>query len=184
MSLQDIIKKILADTQGDLQAIDAQSADKKKALEALYAEKEGMDKKELEAKAAIALKSVEDKTASMARRENAKAVQLSKRELLDEALEKFLTSLQEADDKLYVQVCEKLIAGLPFKEGTMMVPVSREALTKKMAPEFDVKTTNDFKGGFKAIHNGSEIDNSFESLVRSEYRSDLEMYLADQLKLV
>jgi vacuolar-type H+-ATPase subunit E/Vma4 len=184
MSLQDIIKKILADTQGDLQAIQAESAGKKKELEALYATKEAADKKELDAKAAVALKSVEDKTASMARRENSKAIQLSKRELLDEALEKFLVSLQEADDKLYTQVCEKLISALPFKEGTLLVPTKREALTKKMAPDFDVKTTNDFKGGFKATLNGSEIDNSFESLVRSEYRSDLEMYLADQLKLV
>ncbi len=184
MSLQDIIKKILADTQGDLQAIDAESADKKKHLESLYAEKKEADKKDLELKAAVALKSVETKTASMARRENAKAIQRAKRELLDEALNKFLTALQEADDKLYIQVCEKLIAALPFKEGIMIVPSSREALTKKLVPTFEVKTTNDFKGGFKAICNGSEIDNSFESLVRSEYRADLEMYLADQLKLV
>jgi vacuolar-type H+-ATPase subunit E/Vma4 len=184
MSLQDIIKKILADTQGDLQAIETEAGDKKQALDKAYAEKQALDKKELEVKAATALKSVDDKTASMARRENSKAIQLAKRELLDQALAKFLDSLISADDKAYTEVCEKLVKTLPFTKGTMMVPKGKETLMQKLAVGFDIKATADIKGGFIAASDGSEIDNSFENLVQSEYRSDLEMYFADQLKLV
>ncbi len=184
MSLQDIIKKILADTQGDLQAIDAETTEKKQALDVAYAEKQALDKKELSAKADAALKSVDEKTASMARRENAKALQQAKRDLLDQALVKFLDSLLNADDKLYTEICEKLVKGLPFNKGTMTVPKAKEALMKGLAADFEIKTTDDFKGGFVASHEASEIDSSFENLVHSEYRSELEMYLADQLKLV
>jgi len=184
MSLQDIIKKILADTQGDLQVIESEAAEKKQALDRKYADLESADKKELDAKADIALKSVDDKTASMARRENSKAIQIAKRELLDQALDKFLESLLKADDKLYTEICEKLVKALPFDKGTLLVPAERETITKKFAPGFEVKITKAFKGGFVATQASSEIDNSFESLVKSEYRSDLEMYLTDQLKLV
>jgi len=49
MSLQDIIKKILADTQGDLQVIESEAAEKKQALDRKYADLESADKKELDA---------------------------------------------------------------------------------------------------------------------------------------
>ena len=184
MSLQDIIKKILADTQGDLQKIEADLADKKKALDEAYAEYEALDKKELEAKAKTALQLVDEKTASMARRENTKAIQQAKRELMDQALEKFLDSLINADEKLYNEICEKLIKALPFSSGTVTVPKARQAAMKPLLSGFDIETSQDFAGGFMVAHEGSVIDNSFENLVMSEYRSDLEMYLADQLKLV
>lgn len=184
MSLQDIIKKILADTQGDLQAIEADKAEKKAALDKASAQLEAAAKKDLEAREEEALKSVDEKTASMARRENTKALQMAKRKLLDRGMEKFLNALLEADDKLYSQVCEKLIAALPFEKGTLTVPVAKESLMKKIATGFDIKTSTSIKGGFIAASGKSEIDNTFENLVHSEYRSDLEMHLADQLKLV
>lgn len=184
MSLQDIIKKILADTQVDLQEIEAGIATQKAALEKASAEIEAADKKDLEARTETALKSVDDKTASMARRENSKTVQMAKRNLLDQAMQKFLDSLLNADEKLYTEICEKLVAALPFTEGTLSVPSAREAIMKKIAPGFTLKTEANINGGFVAVHGKSEIDNTFENLVLSEYKSDLEMYLADQLKLV
>jgi len=184
MSLQDIIKKILADTAQDLQNIEAESAEARKALEIASSEKEAQDQKDLEARTAAALTSVDEKTASMARRENAKAVQLAKRNLLDKAMAKFLDSLLNADEALYTQICEKLIAALPFAEGDLTVPAGKEALMKKLAPKFNIKADAKLNGGFIATHGVSEIDNTFENLVSSEYKAELEMYLADQLKLV
>ena len=184
MSLQDIIKKILADTQDELQAIERETAEKRAALEAASAEIEAADTKALEARTEAALKSVDEKTASMARRENAKAVAAAKRQLLDQAMEKFLSALLAVDDKAYSEIVEKLLKALPFEKGTLLVPTEREALTKKLATGFDIKTTKQFKGGFVAQQGAAEIDNSFENLVQSEYKAELEMYLADQLKLV
>lgn len=183
MSLQDIIKKILADTATDLQAIEAEAAAQKKTLDAQSAEIEAQDKKALQTRTEEALVSVTEKTASMARRENAKALQVAKRTLLDQALAKFLASLLNADEKLYSQVCERLIEALPFAEGTLTVPAAREATMKKLAPKFDIKTGK-VEGGFVAVHGNTEIDNTFTNLVNSEYKAELEMYLADQLKLV
>lgn len=184
MSLQDIIKKILADNQAALQQIEADLAEKRTALEAESAKLEAQEAQDLETRTDSALKSVDAKTASMARRENAKAVMAAKRTLLDQAMDKFLESLLAADDKLYTEINEKLVKALPFNKGTLEVPAGREALMKKLASGFDVKASNHLKGGFIAQHGASEIDNSFENLVHSEYKAELEMYLADQLKLV
>lgn len=184
MSLQDIIKKILADIQDEIQAIEAETVEKKKVLDKTYADKERQDKIEFAAKAQAALKSVDEKTASMARRENAKVLQATKRKLLDSVLEQFLASLLAADEEFYTKICRALINKIPFDSGELKVPKEKFELMKRLAPQFKVSATSAFAGGFVALHESSEIDNSFENLVCSEYADELEIYLADQLKLV
>ncbi len=184
MSLQDILKKIALSSQAEIEKIEAETAQRKGELDKASEAKAKEQKAELEAKTQAALKAVDDKTASMARRENAQLLLKTKRKMLDKAMTQLLQSLEQADDTLYEDITKKLIAKLPFTKGTMYVPEARVTLMKSLAKGFEVQAHKSLKGGFIASDAGAEVDNSFENLVFSEYASELEMFLSDQLKLV
>ena len=129
--------------------------------------------------------SVEEKTRSMARRENAKSILTFKRALIKKSLEEFLGSLEMASDDLYGKIIEKLFSQLSFTEGELVIPQRRESLMKNITPQgFSLKSSTEIEGGFIAHSKGATVDNSFKNLVFSEFRDALEIYFANQLKLL
>ena len=185
MSLQDILKRILDEASVEIHNIEADTEKEKKILleESVKIEKAEQDK--LDAKTQAVLESVEQKMASMARRENAQSLLGSKRKIITESLTLFLKKLESADDKTYGQILEKLFSRIPFRSGKVLAPAKRLEITSKFAPPgFDVVAHKDIVGGFILHTGGTEVDNSFESLVFSEFRDALTSYFADQLKLI
>lgn len=185
MALQDILKKILAKADDEVQEINADFEAKKQVLEAESAKTEAQDLEALNKKTEEALSVVDDKITSMARRENSKVLLSAKQKLIKSSLEKFQASLENADDKSYGEVLEKLFASISDAEGKVLTPKNRLDITKKVSPKhFDVVADDSIKGGFILKCDNGEIDNSFQNLVQSEYRSELEMYFVDYLKLI
>ncbi len=187
MALQDILKKILADA-------DTEVAQLKKAAEADYKELEKDAKaqeasalKELESNTEAALNSIEDKTRSIARREKSKTLLQKKQEIVQSLLAGLQKSLEALPDEKYAKIITPLLAKIPDNEGTILAPKARVSVTEKSCPQeasFTVKADDRVVGGFIFSAPSGEVDNSFESLINSEFRSSLEIYFAEQLKFI
>ncbi len=184
MSLQDIIQKIAADNEAEIEKIEAKTAEQKKQLDADASKSEAEALKALGAKTEAALQSVDAKTTSMARRENAQGSASVKRKGIDTAMGKLLDSLEKSDDKTYQEIVSSLVKSLPFSKGTMLVPASRLSLMKDLAGDFELESDDKMGGGFIARDGKAEVDNTFKNLVRSVHASELEIFIASQLKLV
>ena len=184
MALQDILKKILEASEKEATEIQVKNEQDKKDLVKKIKASEEASLEGLSVKTTEALELIDIKIQSMARRENKKQVLEAKRNLVAKALELLLESLESADDVLYGDVLTKLFAGISETSGKIVAPKDRLALTQKLAPKgFEVET-GDLTGGFILKTDQAEIDNTFKVLVYSEFRPELEMYFAENLKLV
>jgi len=181
MSLQDILKKILEKAQQEAKAIEAETADKKKAIEQQYKSKEKEAHQALEVKTNEALESIDRKTQSMARREASKLTGAAKKDLIDSVLATFIDHLSQLDDKTYKQIVSKLLEQITEQDGALQVSKGKKSL---FDTQFEIKESEDVKGGFIFSNKQVEIDNTFESLVLSQFRPQLEIYFSEQLKLV
>lgn len=185
MALQDILKKILAKSDQEVEVIKADFEAKKQVLETDSKEIELQELANLNRKTATALEAVEAKIESMARRENSKVLLEAKQKLIKLALQKFQNSLEKAEDDVYGKVIEKLFNSILDTKGTVLVPKNRLTISQKVTPKhFDVEADDSIKGGFVLKCKNGEVDNSFENLVQSEYKSALEMYFVESLKLI
>lgn len=184
MALADIAQKILAAVDDQVKVLEQDFVAQQKKLDGKFADKEKSALAELEQKTEKALTDVEQKISAMARQENKKALLQARRNVLDQAMEALLTALQGADKSAKESIYKKLLAEVDSDQGELRVAPADEALFKSLAKGLSVKTDQHIKGGFMLTLGGAEVDNTFENLVYSVYRDDLEMYFADQLKLV
>jgi vacuolar-type H+-ATPase subunit E/Vma4 len=185
MSLQDILKRILDEAATEVKNIEVDTAKEKDILAEESAKIQKAEQDKLDAKTEAVLQSVEKKMSSMARRENSQSLLRAKRNTITSALDLFLKKLENADDKTYGQILEKLFAKTTLPSGKVFAPAKRLEITSRFAPPgFDVVTHKDIVGGFILQSGGTEVDNSFQSLVFSEFRDALTSYFADQLKFI
>ena len=185
MSLQDLLKKIITDSEEKVGEIKSRLEQQKKDMAEEFAKKEKQALLGIDEKTTKALASVDEKIHLMARRTNAKSMLKAKQTVIKSALEHFLRHLEQSESTLYGKILEKLFARIHAKSGKVFAPNSRLEITKKYAnPEFEVIPSESIKAGF-IFHSGiSEIDNTFENLVLSEFREEFTAYFAQQLKLV
>jgi len=184
MALADIAQKILAEIDAQVKVLEKEFDKKKKDLDTQFTETEKTSLAALGDKTDKALSDVEHKIAAMARQENKKALLQARRSVLDQAMEAFLSALESADKNTKEGIYKKLLGAVDTDKGDISVAAQDEALVSSLATGFTVKADNNLKGGFVLHANGAEIDNTFHNLVYSVYRDELEMYFADQLKLV
>ncbi len=186
MALQDILKKILVDAEETVKGLDVELEEAKKKLIIDSQKIEKSELKSFEDKTQKALDLIETKTRSMARREKSKIILKKKQEIIKDFLNKLQNRLEGLSDDSYEKIIKKLLEKISDTEGTIFVPSSRVKIMKSLIPSgFNIEESDEGLGGFvfksKA---GAEIDNSFQSLIHSEFRSRLEMYFSEQLKFI
>lgn len=185
MALQDILQKILQEAKKQVSEIekDFQSV----------AEKLKEESKEMEASAIADLNDRKSKTLekltleteTMANREKKKILLGAKNELIEKSLQALLNHLTSLSDKDYTTVLSKMIEGIDLSEGELRAPSAKAGLLESVAPSgFSVKKDDTVSSGFVFVSKGVEIDNTFENLVFSEFRSDLESFFAQKLALI
>lgn len=185
MALQDILKKILSEADGEIEQIVAASKKEETVLEKDSAEVEEAELKALDINTESALESIEKKTRSMARREKSKIVSKAKQAIIESLLDKLQSKLEATDDVTYEKILVKLFEKISDTEGTVKVCKKRMDTTKKVAPKsVKIEVDESVAGGFVFQSATGIIDNSFKSLIHSEFRSELEIYFADQLKFI
>ncbi len=186
MALQDILKKILADADTEIENLQKQAEKAKRGLDEVAEKKEKKELTVLEKHTEEALASIETKIKSMGRREKAKIVLQKKREIVEGLLCKLQKHLESLEDAAYAKVIKALFAEIPDKEGVLLVPKNRVSVTQKNIGEsVTVKPKEDITGGFIfKSKKGGVIDNSFQNLIHGEFRSQLEIYFTEQLKFI
>ena len=184
MALADIAQKILAEIDAQVKVLEKDFAAKKSALDAASTEKESAALAELSGKTDKALADVEHKIAAMARQENKKALLQARRNVLDSAMSTFLAALENGDKSTKEAVYKKLLSEIDETDGQIHVAANDEAIVKPLVKNLKVMANKDITGGFILHTGGAEVDNTFKNLVYSVYRDELEMYFADQLKLL
>lgn len=185
MAFQDILKKILDEAQMQVQAIEAERDAQKKELQVQSDQQLKEDLELLKKKSEAAAAHVDQKITSMARREGGKHALEVKNEIIQTALDRFQERLEKADDALYSSVLEKLFASIKQDSGRIFVSKKRLSITQKHAPKgCSFFEDESIVGGFVFRGVDSEIDNSFQNLVQSEFRQELVAYMAEHLKLV
>jgi vacuolar-type H+-ATPase subunit E/Vma4 len=189
MALQEILKKILADAQKEVEKInqtaEAPIAALQKESEAKLQEAQAHLEKKTEEKE----KNMEQRLFSMARRENAKRQLAAKQKVIAQVLEKFHDHLIKGEDSLYTEVVspllEKVFAEFEGREITLFVPQNRKALTEKLSDgkKVSVQESGEVAGGFIAeIDHRIIVDYSFHNLIYSEYNQALTDFLIKQFK--
>ena len=188
MAISDILKKILDEAAAEIDRLRAEFQNEKKSLSSESDKILDEQLTAINAKFDSAADDLENKTFSMARSENKKALLNAKQEIIQNAQNAFLKSLESADDKLYGDILTKLFDAKNFpadQSGKIRAPKNRLEITKKFAPSsFEIVADDDIKGGFIAFCNNAEIDRSFQNLVFSEFADDLKSFFADALKLI
>lgn len=184
MALADIAQKILAEIDQQIKGLEKEFDAQKGALDGTYADKEKGALVDLDKKTEKALADVDYKIAAMARQENKKGILGARRAVLDKAMDAFFNALCNADKSSKETIYKKLLELVEASSGDIVVAAADEAIVSGIATGFDVKGDSDIAGGFVLHSGGAEIDNTFHNLVYSVYRDELEMYFANQLKLV
>jgi vacuolar-type H+-ATPase subunit E/Vma4 len=186
MALQDILKKILLDAEEAAKAIDSELVQAKELLTTKSKKLEEAELLKLKEKTQKVLDSIESKTRSMARREKSKIILETKQQIIKDFLIKLQERLEKVPDEIYGKIIKKLLEKITDKQGIIFTSNSRLTITKSLIPSgFKVEVDDNIKGGFIfKSKTGGEINNSFESLIHSEFRSNLEMYFSEQLKFI
>ncbi len=185
MALKDILNKIQAVAD---QEVEKMQHDFEKAKLDLIAQFDTDTKKELEVlteKSKEAGKAVEKKVNTMAHRDCKQLLLETKRSLLDKAMDQFMDSLVALPSDEKEKIYQKLAKNITATAGEAKVAKGDITVVKSvLASGIEIKEDGDLKGGFILFSEGSEMDCSFENLLHSEYKNELEMYFSDQLKLV
>jgi len=132
-----------------------------------------------------ARKTLDQKTAAMARRETKKQLLEAKHVVITTALKKLYEHLCKLDDAEYGKILEKLFAKISNTEGKLLVPKNRATITSKFAPKnLEIVEDSSISGGFVLQSKTTEVDNSFQNLVYSEFRNEVEISFAQKLGLI
>jgi len=182
MALQDILDKISKETSKQLEELEKEFKDKKKKLEEQNEEaKKGIDEN-MHNKVEDRKKKILEKAETLAEREGKNKMLQAKRRLIDTALEEAISALIKADN--YEEILTDMLKKVEIKdENTVVVPArGKEESTKNAIKNsgkkfFLSEKSSDIGGGFILKTDKVEIDNSFETIVKSQMKEDLEIEL-------
>ncbi len=181
MALQDILKRILFDTDLEIQkeASDCQQEIQKISEQA---EKEWQEEKILlEQKTIQKIKKMEERLSFLLYKESQRKELQVKNKILKSILTHLLQTLENADEKSYGLILKKLFSSLPSSSGKILTPPKRMEITSHYAPKnCEVKADKDVQSGFIFQNGNLEIDNSFQNLIFSEFYDDLVQYIAHE----
>jgi len=185
MALQDILKKILDEAEKKAKEIQSQTVEACKKLDAEFEELSKIDATESDKRLKSAIETADKKMSVVIRRESSQRILAAKQELIRKSLEKFVDSLENADDKLYGEILQKLFADFSWKSGQIFAPKNRVEITKKFAPAgCEIVGSDEIHGGFHAKSDSAEVDRTFKNLIFSEFRDEIAAHFAEQLKFL
>ncbi len=186
MALQDILEKIEKEAAEKISGLEKDFNEKKKKLEQDYDKKQKEIDHDMHEKVEEKSKKILEKAENLAEREINNHLLEGKRKIIDEALEEAIEALSTSDkyEEMLTSMLEK--AGLD-EENTVVIPAkgkedkTKSAIKKSGKNYFLSDKSDDFKGGFILKTDKVEIDNTFETIIKSELREELEIKLHKQM---
>lgn len=170
MALEDILKKIKKESEGEIKIIKEESQKEIEKIEKKYKEEiEKKKKKILELAEEKANKKIKHSQIKLSL-ETKNLILAKKQEILDGLYQGILEDLSKLKDEEYFKLILNLIKECP-RNGEIIPAQNREKITEKAIREAKKecilsKNSLPIKGGFIFSSENLEIDNSFENLVK------------------
>lgn len=186
MALQDILQKIKQEAETELKALEEEHDKKLKTVDEEFEDLKAEANEDMDDKVETNSKKIMNKMTTIAKMEAKNKLLKEKRELLDEIFEEALAKL--VDSPNYKDLIVGLLkhAGISG-EDVEVVPAKGKESETKSALEASGKSfkmsekAGSIKGGFILVSDKIEINNSFESILNKQLRSDLELEIAKTL---
>lgn len=182
MALTDILEKISEELAENLKQLEKSFNEKEKKLEEEYEKKQKDLDKALHEKVQEKSAKILEKTENLATQEGKNELLKEKRKLMDTFIEKAIDEISKSDK--YESIITKMLKQSDIKgEGAVVVPAKgKEEETKRAIKEsgkdyFLSDKSENMKGGVIIKTDKIEIDNSFETIINSQLREDLEISL-------
>lgn len=179
MALEDILEKIKKETELKITQIEQDFNERIKKLEEKYEKKKkGIDKR-VHGRIKEQSEKILKKAETLAIRESQNILLESKRELLQECMEEAIKKLESSDK--YEDILVALLKSMTLGDDVTIIPAKgKENKTKSALAKAGLSFTVSEKpanilGGFIAITDKVEIDNSFETIIKKQLREELEI---------
>lgn len=181
MALTDILEKIKKETDDKIAQLEKEFKEKKTKLEAEDKEAQKKIDQEMHDKVEEKSKKIIEKAETLAEREAKNKLLAAKHRLIDQALEKAIESLTASDK--YESILTDMLKKADLTDDVVVIPAKgKEDATKNAIKESGKKYMMSdkgisIKGGFILKTEKVEVDNSFETVIGSQLREDLEIKL-------
>jgi len=182
MALTDILEKIKQEAEKRLVEIEKDFNDKK---EKLIKENENLKKeidKNMHDKIEEKSVTIIEKAETLASRESKNQLLDAKRELIQECFDEAIIELSQSKD--YEEMMTLILKETDFSDdNVVIIPAKgKENLTKNAIKNskknyFLSDKSADIKGGLIIKTGKIEIDNSFETIIKNQFKGDLEIQL-------
>jgi len=179
MSVTDIQEHIRKKTDAEISAIEKEMQEKIKAMQSRYDEDAKADEDGIAARIKDKKKAMQEKARVLGNMESRNKILSKKREMVDDALDAAIDKLAKSAD--YVDIVAKMMknAAKQLKDGEVVPAKGKEDKTKEAMKKagVDMKMSNEvseISGGFLVVSEKEELDFSFESLIKKQYKERLE----------
>lgn len=181
MALSDLLEKIEQDTVVRIADLEKQFQEKMQSLEGANTARQKQIDEEMHVKVDERSKKIIEKAENLAERESSNKLLAAKRSVIDEALDAAVEALATAEN--YEEILTDMLKAADLPEDTVVVPAKgKEDLTKKAIKASGKKfflsdKSAHISGGFILKTEKVEVDNSFETIIKSQLREELEIKL-------
>jgi vacuolar-type H+-ATPase subunit E/Vma4 len=181
MALTDILEKIKSQMLVEIEKLEKEFNEKKKKLEKVSQKRQKEIDEFLHKKIDEKSKEIIEKAEKLAEREAQNNLLKAKRELIGGTLEKSITELSNHEQ--YEKILTSMLKKTAFPEDAVVIPAkgkedqTKSAIQNSGKSYFLSEKSADITGGFIIKTEKIEIDNSFETILNSELRQDLEIRL-------
>ncbi|MFH1284841.1 MAG: V-type ATP synthase subunit E [Candidatus Peregrinibacteria bacterium] len=182
MALVDILERINHETAKQIAQLEKSFEEKKRHLEEDNKTRQKTIDEKMHDKIEENSKKILEKAESLAERERKNRLLAAKRQAIDETLALVVEKLSKADD--YEDIITKMLKASDLEEENTVVvsakgkeEATKTAIKKSGKAYFLSDKSSDLKGGFILKTDRVEVDNSFETIINEQLRSDLEIKL-------
>jgi len=177
MAISDILAQLEDEKEKALEQIKKEFEEELEKLNAEYEEKRKAQANSIKDRTSSAKMRIKDKAETTALMENKNELLKGKRKLLNKVFEKLVEELvSSSNNSKFLEGLVQKIAK-EYKEGELIPSKGQKENVEKAAKGTNFKIsseTTDKKGGFIFRSGQVQIDSTYESIVESQMRDDLE----------
>lgn len=186
MALSDLVAKILDEAKKEVVKIEAETADKIEMMESENETRISKRKAEIENNTEAKKASMLKKVMTLSNMQRRNLLLKTKQKSIETILDNIVQSIVDLPDAKYEEMIAVLFEKSGQIEGAVFHPAKgKENQTingmKKAKMAYKQGLSLEIKGGFILVSDKIEINNSIESIVKSELRKNLELEIANVL---
>ncbi len=186
MALSDLVAKILDEAKKEVVKIEAETADRIEKMESENEQKIADRQLEIEKNTEEKKNSMLKKVKTLGSMQSRNMVLQTKQDAIEATLDKVIDNIVNLPDAEYEAIIAALFEKSGKVEGAVFQPAKGKenqtiAAMKKAKMAYKQGASLEIKGGFVLVSDTMEIDNSIESIIKSELRKEIELEISKAL---